>query len=238
MGQLPVTLPRCKVTGPCLSQEQQGTTAGRAQHKAPQSRTASEHSKQKHTQAGDCTACSGRSRRVKDTPSWACRPFQHGLWGRTAWVRRDAAAPGSCTQRLRLRPVPRPCPPAPTPGQQPQPGTDHLEQKARAGQQHEEPLGVSDLVGMGTFWTPSTPAPSAFQSPDRPCSPPASLPAPLPWPPVYRNKTGICHRCLPANSGLEKTLWRKPQVPQSRAQEQAGPDSFLYWGPFSRAGTF
>ena len=151
-------------------------------------------------------------------------------------MRRDTAAQGSCTQSLRLRPVPRPCPPAPTPGQQPQRGTDHLEQNQSGPATRGATQGVSDLVGMGTFWTPTPPAPSASQSPDRPFSPPASLPAPLPRPPVYRNKAGICHRCLPANSGLEKTFWRKPQMPAAdrlfrRLRSKSGPDSFLYGGP-------
>ena len=71
-----------------------GAAGGRAQHKAPQSRTASEHSKQKHTQAGDCTACSGHSRRVKDIPSWARQPFQRWAVGQDGLGEARRSCPG------------------------------------------------------------------------------------------------------------------------------------------------
>lgn len=172
-----------------------------------------------------------------------CRTYPPGpascsrdwLWGRMAWVRRDSAAQSSCTERLRLRHVPRPCQPAPTPGQQPQPSKGHLEQKARPGKQHVRSHSGPSL----TLWACAHSSLPQLSSPQTDqVHHPTSLPAPLPQPSLYtKTKQNVFHHCLPANSFLKKTFWRKPQMPQARPvilspQEQAwGLIPFCIGGP-------
>ena len=157
-------------------------------------------------------------------PSWACQLFQRLAVGQDGLGEARLSCQSSCTERLRLRHVPRPCQPAPTPGQQPQPSKGHLEQKARPGKQHVRSHSGPSL----TLWACAHSSLPQLSSPQTDqVHHPTSLPAPLPQPSLYtKTKQNVFHHCLPANSFLKKTFWRKPQMPQARPvilspQEQA-----------------
>lgn len=92
---------------------------------------------------------------------------------------------------------------------------------------------LPDLVGMCTFQMPSTPVSLNFPVPKQTMFTTLLLClhhslGHL----IYKNilytktKQNVFHHCLPANSFLKKTSWRKPQMPQTRPvillpQEQA-----------------
>lgn len=183
-----------------------------------------------------------------------CRTYPPGpascsrdwLWGRMAWVRRDSAAQSSCTERFRLRPVPRPCQPAPTPGQQPQPSKGHLEQKARPGKQHVRSHSRPSL----TLWACAHSRPSAS----------VSLNFPVPKQTMFTTLLlclhhSLSHLCIQKQNRTSSTTVSQ-QIPSLKRhsgenlrcpkpdhlfchlRSKPGPDSFLYWGPFSRQGIF
>lgn len=109
----------------------------------------------------------------------------------------------------------------------------------------KEPLrALPDLVGMCTFQALRFSLPQLSSPQTDHVHHPTSLPAPLPRPSCLqkqnRTSSTTVSQQIPSlkrHSG-ENLRCPKPDHLFCHLRSKPGPDSFLYWGPFSRQGIF